>query len=372
MILKGDYNYAKVFIKSIDKKSKEQIIELLNQEIFEHVKIRIMPDVHAGIGCVIGFTADLGERIIPNLVGVDIGCGMLALNLGDIEIDFNALDRFIRAEIPYGKSVNNRVIADLDKKFAKTLKILSEKTRGDYNRNLCSLGSLGSGNHFIEINVDKNHDKWLVIHSGSRNLGHKVATYHQNKADNYCSRHKTYNKLPKHLRFLEGDLREDYLKDMAIAQRYASINREVMARQILKHLHLDFDAIDMFETVHNYINFEDQIVRKGAVAAYENQKILIPINMRDGSIIAIGKGNEEWNYSAPHGAGRLMSRKQAQNKISIEQFRKEMSDIWTTSVKKSTLDEAPMAYKPIEIILNAIEPSVQVIDIIKPLYNFKA
>jgi len=372
MILKGAFNYAKVFIDDLDKSSKKQIIEMLNQEAFKDAQIRIMPDAHAGAGCVIGFTADLGERVIPNLVGVDIGCGMLAIKLGKLEIDFEKLDNFIRREIPYGHNVNQEIKQEIDKKFYKKLKETTKRVGGEFQRHLQSIGSLGSGNHFIEIDVDTKGIQWLVIHSGSRKFGQMVAIYHQKQAVLYCGRKSSYSDIPKALRFLEGEGREQYLTDMKVAQEFANLNREVMGQRLIAHLGLKYSELEKFQTVHNYINFKDMIVRKGAISAYEGEKVLIPLNMRDGSILAIGKGNAEWNYSAPHGAGRLFSRHQAKAKFDIEVFKKEMKDVWTTSVKLSTLDEAPMAYKPVEKLMKYIEQTVEVVDIIKPIYNFKS
>lgn len=404
--LKGKYNTAKVFTHNIEQKAISQIIELLNQDAFKECKIRIMPDTHAGKGCVIGFTANLGNKAIPNLVGVDIGCGMIAVKLGDIDIDFQNLDQFITNNIPHGNKVNKKMQVRLDKEFHDKISEISNKTKSDFKRNLLSIGSLGGGNHFIEINQDINGEKWLVIHSGSRNFGHKIATYHQKKAIKYCSRRvkflndeknrqisllKRENKedeiqriieeiksliekynLPKSLCFLEDIKLQEYLNDMKTAQEYASLNRRVMAAKILRHLDLNIDELELFQTIHNYIDFDDMIVRKGAISAGIGEKVLIPVNMRDGSIIAVGKGNEDWNNSAPHGAGRLMSRSKAKEVIDLKDYKETMKEIWSSSVKESTLDEAPMAYKSMEEIIENVKDTVEIVDIIKPLYNFKA
>ncbi|WP_432408820.1 RtcB family protein [Wukongibacter sp. M2B1] len=404
--LKGKYNTAKVFTYSIEQEAISQIVELLNQEAFKECKVRVMPDTHAGKGCVIGFTANLGNKAIPNLVGVDIGCGMIAVKLGTIDIDFQSLDKFIRNNIPHGNKVNKKMQIRLSKEFHDRIVGISNKTKSNPKRNLLSIGSLGGGNHFIEVNEDKYGDKWLVIHSGSRNFGHKIATYHQKKAIEYCDKQVRYfnrekderiellkqtgreeeiqkyvqeinsltekYNLPKYLCFLEDSRLQEYLEDMKTAQEYANLNRKVMATKILASIDLNIDELEGFQTIHNYIDFEDMIVRKGAISAGKDEKVLIPINMRDGSIIALGKGNEDWNNSAPHGAGRLMSRSKAKEVINLDEYKETMEKVWSTSVKESTLDEAPMAYKPMNEIIDNIKDTVEIVDIIRPLYNFKA
>ncbi|WP_432664101.1 RtcB family protein [Wukongibacter baidiensis] len=404
--LKGRYNSAKVFTHNIENEAISQIVELLNQDAFKESKVRVMPDTHAGKGCVIGFTANLRNKAIPNLVGVDIGCGMIAVKLGDVQIDFERLDKFIRNNIPHGNKVNKKVQTRISKEFHDRIVEISNKTKSNPKRNLLSIGSLGGGNHFIEINQDKNSDKWLVIHSGSRNFGHKIATYHQKRAIEYCSRQVKYfnvekneriellkqagkeeeiqgvieqfnpliekYNLPKYLCFLEDTRLQEYLNDMKTAQEYANLNRRVMSIKILEFLSLNIDELENFQTIHNYIDFDDMIVRKGAISAGKDEKLLIPINMRDGSIIALGKGNEDWNNSAPHGAGRLMSRSKAKEVINLDEYKETMKMVWSTSVKESTLDEAPMAYKPMDEIIENIKDTVEIVDIIRPLYNFKA
>lgn len=404
--LRGRYNTAKVFTDNIEQEAISQIVELLNQDAFRDCRVRVMPDTHAGKGCVIGFTANLGNKGIPNLVGVDIGCGMIAVKLGDIQIDFEDLDKFIRNNIPHGNKVNKKMQTRLSKDFHDSVVEISKKTKSDPKRNLLSIGSLGGGNHFIEINQDRNDDKWLVIHSGSRNFGHKIATYHQKRAIDYCDRQVKYFKeeknkkivllkeanreeeiqrvleeiaplierynLPKYLCFLEDSRLHEYLNDMKTAQEFANLNRRAMAIKILSFLDLNIDELEHFQTIHNYIDFDDMIVRKGAISASKDEKVLIPINMRDGSIIAIGKGNDDWNNSAPHGAGRLMSRSKAKEVISLGEYKETMKKVWSTSVKESTLDEAPMAYKPMDEIIENIKDTVEIVDIIRPLYNFKS
>jgi len=401
--LQGKYNIAKVFTDNIELAAQEQIIELCNQDFTQGGKIRIMPDVHKGSGCVIGFTADLGNKIIPNIVGVDISCGILTVELGKMNIDLQKVDEIINKYIPSGKNVHDSRII----KFDKLQELYCYRSLKDTKRIERSIGTLGGGNHYLEINKDSSDNLCLTIHSGSRNLGKQVAEHYQNLAIEMCSgkedffiqqdklivdyklqgrkseiqkaikelasKYKNMNpSYPKDLCFLTGDLRSKYLHDMVICQEYANLNRITMANIILDKLGFNFHHFESFQTIHNYINFKDNIIRKGAISAYKDEKVLIPINMRDGSILAIGKGNPDWNYSAPHGAGRLMSRSKAKDLVNLEEFEKTMEGIYTTSVGLSTLDEAPMAYKPIQEILDNIGDTVEVIDIIKPIYNFKA
>lgn len=404
--LEGKFNKAIVYTDNIEQTAISQIVELLNQEFCKDSKIRIMPDCHAGAGCTIGTTMTIQNKIVPNLVGVDIGCGMLTVELGNKELDFKSIDEYIRAYIPSGFKINQEPKTDF-KDNIENLICFREipKSSKEFNR---ALGSLGGGNHFIEINKDKDNIKYLVIHSGSRNLGNQIAKYYQNRAYDYHNglndnfekekqklietykavgrkreiqnalqelkkKHKKECKIPKDLCYLEGRLMDEYLHDMKIAQEYANLNREIIARKIVEEcLGLSYDKLSKFQTIHNYIDLDNMVLRKGAISAQKGEKVLIPINMRDGSIVAMGKGNPEWNYSAPHGAGRLMSRGQAKENINFEEFKKSMAKIYTTSIKESTLDEAPMAYKPIEEIINNIDSTVEIIDIIKPLYNFKA
>ena len=402
--LKGKYTTAKVFTDNIDQETISQIINLCNQDFAKESKIRIMPDTHAGKGCVIGFTADLGDKVIPNLIGVDIGCGMLTVELGKIKPDLQVLDNVIRKHIPSGRDIHEGRIL----KFPELQDLHCFRELKDTKRIEKSIGTLGGGNHFIELNQDDEDNIYLVIHSGSRNLGKQVAEYYQNMAIELRSGREEYylerdriikeykeqgrrkeiesalKKLdikyqhsqpdyPKELCFLEGVWREKYLHDMDICQEYALLNRETMASIILdKWLYRNFYRLESFQTIHNYINFKDNIIRKGSISAYKDEKVLIPINMRDGSILAIGKGNPDWNYSAPHGAGRLMSRSKAKVNITMEEYQKSMEGIFTTSVNISTLDEAPMAYKSMDEIISNIDDTVDILKVIKPIYNFKA
>lgn len=395
----------KIFTKNVEQEAVDQIELLLAQDAFKDCKVRIMPDVHAGKGCVIGFTADLGEKVIPNIVGVDIGCGMLCVSLGQTDIDFEKLDNVIRSYVPSGRDVHDgRII-----RFEELQDLKCYRELRDTKRLEQSIGTLGGGNHFIEVDVAEDGEKYLVIHTGSRNLGKQVADYYQNLAFELMSgKDKLYEeqdrlikeyksagrkseiqsaiselhrnfkavnpKIPKDLCYLEGKYREDYLHDMRICQKFAYINRVIIAQIICNHMGwgVDADMPDYFECIHNYIDHDSNIVRKGAISAKYGEKVLIPINMRDGCIIGTGKGNEDWNCSAPHGAGRVMSRTKAKELVSLEEFEKSMDGIYTTSVNQSTIDESPMAYKTLDEIVENIKDTVDVLAIIKPVYNFKA
>jgi len=395
----------KIFTENIEPEALNQIYTLIKQPAFADCKVRIMPDVHAGAGCVIGFTADLGDKVIPNIVGVDIGCGMLTVNLGKVDIDLEKLDSVIRQYIPSGRNVREEATYSFDSiKNLYCYDNLKDKERFE-----SSIGTLGGGNHFIEVDVDDEGNKYLIIHSGSRNLGKQVAEYYQNVAIDII--HGKYDiakeqehiireykasgrqkeiekaikdlkssfqsnplKIPKDLCYLSGEWRDKYLHDMKICQEYAKANRNVMAGIIVKQMGLEhlWDWRNVFTTVHNYIDHDTNIVRKGAISAKKGELLLIPINMRDGCIIGRGKGNDDWNCSAPHGAGRIMSRSKAKELLSIEEYKDAMNGIYTTSVSESTIDEAPMAYKPMDEIVENIKDTVEIIKIIKPIYNFKA
>lgn len=378
-LVEGKYNNAKVFSQKKDETAVKQIQKICSNAAYKNSKIRIMPDYHPGLGSVIGFTAELKNRIIPNTVGVDINCGMHTSKIGNANINFRMLDNFIRSSIPHGFKHNKKISSQIPSQLKKEVVELSRKLNLDADDQLKGLGSLGGGNHFIEINQAQNGDKYLVIHSGSRNFGLQVCNYHQQRAFKYCKRKykeikdaelkEEYN-LSKSNSFLEDKMAAEYYEDMKIAQKYADQNRKIIADRILKFLEVELE--ENFQTRHNYINFEDQIIRKGAVAAHKGENLLIPLNMRDGSILAKGLGNKEWNYSAPHGAGRLMSRNQAKNELSLKEYKKSMRDIYSTSVKQSTIDEAPFAYKSAEEILLSVKESIEVVEVLKPLYNFKS
>lgn len=395
--LRGKYNTAKVFTDVIESEAISQIIEMCNQSAFENANLRIMPDVHAGAGCTIGTTMTIKDKVIPNLVGVDIGCGMEVAELGKIDIDFAELDNTIRKYVPSGFAIRGKTHPFLQKVDLASLRCFNE-IKDNINRIELSLGTLGGGNHFIEVDKDDDGNLYLVIHSGSRYLGLCVAKFYQNTAfatlsksfgkaaqDEVIARCKkegrvqdiqtelkkiTATSVPKDYAYCEGQLFDDYIHDMKIVQTYAMLNRKAMLDEICTHMNLD--ATEAFTTIHNYIDIENMILRKGAVSAQAGEKLIIPINMRDGSLICTGKGNPDWNYSAPHGAGRLMSRSAAKQRIPLEAFRKSMEGIFTTSVGRETLDESPMAYKSIDDILDNIGDTVTVNKIIKPVYNFKA
>lgn len=361
--LKGKYGTAKIFTDLTDNESVSQVMNLLNQPISEGQTVRMMPDMHAGSGCTVGTTMTITDKACPNLIGRDIGCGMYAVRLEEKEIDFALLDKTIRQYIPSGFAIHEKAVVqpnNIDELYcAKACNL---------DRDVRALGSLGGGNHFIEIDRDKDGCLWLVIHSGSRHLGGEVAVYYQNKAIEDIR--PRYRGIPEALCWCEGDLYNHYVHDMDITQAFSVLNRCTMADIILTKMNLH--PVEEFTTIHNYIDLDRMILRKGAVSAEKGMRLIIPINMRDGSLICIGKGNPDWNYSAPHGAGRLLSRSEAKELIDIDEYKDAMKGIWTSSVGTSTLDESPMAYKPIESIVDNIGDTVDVIDIIRPVYNFKA
>lgn len=384
-------NEVKVFAETFEYEAYEQVKRLANYEAYQNSTIRIMPDSHAGKGCTVGTTMTITDKVTPNLVGVDIGCGMLTIELKDKNIDCEKLDLIIRTKIPNGFDVHEKQKATFD------FESLICAKQVDLERALLSIGSLGGGNHFIEVDYSEKSDRYyLVIHSGSRKLGGDVCKYYQDLAfqganemkkvrEDLITRLKADGRIQdiesevkklkkpiadKELAHLSGEYFRSYLNDMEIVQRFAMLNRKTMATIIIKEM--GFQEESRFETIHNYIDFKRMILRKGAVSAEFGEKLLIPINMRDGSLICIGKGNEDWNYSAPHGAGRLMSRSKAKEMLSMDEFVSSMNGIFTTSVSTSTIDEAPQAYKPMEEIRTAITDTVEIIDTIKPIYNFKS
>ena len=400
----GTYSSAIVYTDIIEETAEEQIKLLCDQPFVKGSRIRIMPDVHAGKGCVIGFTADLGDMVIPNIVGVDIGCGMYTVELGKIGIDFEKLDEAIRKNIPSGMKVHEGRIV----RFPELMELKCYRELKDTKRLERSIGTLGGGNHFIEIDSDDEGNKYLVIHTGSRNLGTQVAEHYQSLAyELMCGKDKLFrqqNELiarykaegrrseiqaaikelrssfqahecftPRELCYLTGEYREMYLHDMRICQEFASLNRVTIAGLILSAAFgMELSDCQRFETIHNYIDHERNIVRKGAVSAKKGEKLLIPIYMRDGSLICIGKGNPECNCSAPHGAGRMFSRNAAKEKFTLDEFQNSMEGIYSTSIHLSTIDECPMAYKSMEDIVDNITPTAEIVSIIKPVYNFKA
>ncbi len=420
--INGKYSEALIYSDNVEQDTLSQIYKITCHPATIKADIRIMPDVHLGAGICIGFTAKLTDKVVPNWIGVDIGCGVITYNLGKIDIDYQSLDNFIRNNIPSGRKVRNKRYKNLDdvvymirekdhtfspyKEFMHTFEDLVKKLEEDFHRTVNSLGTLGGGNHFIEIDRDQSGNNWLTIHSGSRHFGLKVAKYHQNKAKKFIeSKRKNYGKLIASERRKKGEQNVDtelikryeterkeyigipsdsaflplqeggdlYLKDMKTAQEYAKINRRVMAKHIIEdYLGLNMKDLEEIESVHNYINFKDNIIRKGAISAYKNEKVIIPLNMRDGLIVGSGKSNKDWNYSAPHGAGRVYSRSKARKTLSLEEFRKEMDGIWTSSISHSTIDESPMAYKDAGEIITHLKQTVDIETIMVPVYNFKA
>ena len=395
--IKGKVNTAICYARVVEDEAIEQIRRMCDYEFTEGAQIRIMPDVHSGKGCTIGTTMTVKDKAVPNIVGVDIGCGMLTTNIGKGEIDFAKLDEAAHY-IPSGMNVweGRKERFDLE-----ALRCYRELRNSKWLER--SLGTLGGGNHFIEVDEATDGTKYLVIHTGSRNLGKQVAEIYQQLAIDLNKGKETYFQerdeiirtykeqgrrseiqaalkaiswaqreatIPEDLCHLYGQYFEDYLHDVEICQQFARRNRELIAEIILERTGLQ--KKDAFHTIHNYIDTDEMILRKGAIAAHKGERVLIPINMRDGSVLAIGKGNSEWNYSAPHGAGRVMSRTKAKNSLDMEEYKKAMAGVYTTSVNEATLDEAPMAYKRLEDIIDVIKESVDVIEVLKPVYNFKA
>lgn len=386
----------KIFTENIEPNAVNQIYNLLAQPPFMNAKVRIMPDVHMGKGCVVGFTSTMENMVIPNVIGVDIGCGMLTVRLGKIDISFEALDEFIKENIPSGSHLHKKY-GKMD--FVKKLKCY--KDLRELDKIFCSLGTLGGGNHFIEIDKSEDGEYYLVIHTGSRNLGFQVAKIYQKNAVDACKSasadakqevHKRLvaegkvadipealkivteqfaqrTKTPAEYCYFLGSEMEAYIHDVRICQEFASLNRRKIADDIMKFLGVH--RAESFETVHNYID-DEGIIRKGAIAAHEGERVIIPMNMRDGCLIAVGKGNSDWNNSAPHGAGRLFKRGEVKELFTVEEFQSEMAGIYTTTANASTIDESPMAYKPIDEIVELIAPTVAIETIIKPVYNFKA
>lgn len=397
--LSGKYGTAKVFTDVVDNESISQVINLLNHPYVQGSKVRMMPDIHAGAGCTIGTTMTISDKICPNLVGVDIGCGMNVARIREDHIDLKKLDEVIRREIPSGFSIHSQAVPEAD--LLDLASHLRCRNHVDIERAKRSIGTLGGGNHFIEANMDDEGHIYIVIHSGSRHLGLEVANYYQEEAYKQLTQYskaeidevieslkaagrkneiqsaieklrgeRKHTPVPKPLAYVQGSLFDDYLNDMQVVQRFARLNRYCMMRAIINTM--DLHCEDGFTTTHNYIDVGNMILRKGSVSAHLGERFIIPINMRDGSLLCTGKGNPDWNYSAPHGAGRLMSRSAAKEAFTVDEFAKQMEGIYTTSVGQSTLDECPMAYKGMDDIVNNIGPTAQIDAIIKPIYNFKA
>ena len=369
----GKYNTAKVFTDSLDELSREQIEILCNQSFAADSKIRLMPDVHAGAGCTIGTTMTINDKIVPNLVGVDIGCGMetliiLAKDKVSKKFDPAKLDKLIYAEIPSGMNIRKTEHEFIDKVSLDEIRCPSFKL----DRARKSIGTLGGGNHFIEVNRDDENNLYIVVHSGSRHLGKEIAEYYQKEATKQL-KEQNITDIPKDLTYVYGELFSDYINDMKITQHFALVNRKAMLDVIKKGLNIKDDAgYEQFSTIHNYIDTDEMILRKGAVSAKLGEKLIIPINMKDGSLICEGLGNPDWNYSAPHGAGRIMSRNKAFATLNMADYKKAMKGIYSSSVNKKTLDESPFAYKNKDEIIANITPTAKILKMIRPVYNYKA
>lgn len=361
--ISGKYATAIAYLDELEKSALGQLKAICDLELAKGCAIRVMPDAHAGVGCVIGTTMTIADKVTPNFVGVDIGCGMETINLGDCRMDFAKLDKVIRERVPCGtkeRKTPHRFAQDIGLEKLSAPKIIPEK------KAVHAIGTLGGGNHFIEIDVDEaSGDHFLIIHSGSRNAGLQVATHHQKLAGQ-----RELEGVPYPLAYLEGKQFEDYLNDMKIMQAYAALNRAAMADEIMKAM--KWKAKDAFTTVHNCIDTDAMILRKGAVSAKKGERLLIPLNMRDGALICEGLGNPEWNSSAPHGAGRRLSRTEARASLTLTEFKRQMEGVYSTCVRPSTLDESPMAYKPAEEIVSRIGETVNIVARLTPVYNFKA
>lgn len=352
----------KIFTKNITPDALNQVHTLMNQEAFKNSKVRIMPDVHEGLGSVIGFTGNLGNKVIPNVVGVDIGCGMLTVEIENKNLNLFFLDDIIHRYIPAGFKVHNKI-----QQMPFNLQELKAYSLLKNTRHLeSSLGTLGGGNHFIEIGKNSEERYFLIIHTGSRNLGKQIAEIYQKKAINYC-KSKNIN-IPNDLAYLEDEEKDNYLHDMKLCQLFAEENRKQIANTIIQKANLI--EVSRFQTIHNYIG-DDNIVRKGAISAYKDEVVLIPINMKDGSLYGLGLGNTDWNNSGPHGAGRILSRTEARRQLSLIDFKEDMRDVYSSTVQFKTIDESPRAYKDINEIIEQIKDTVKVLFIIKPIYNFK-
>lgn len=360
--IKGRVSTALCYARTIDDEAVEQIRRLCDQEFTRGSRIRMMPDAHWGKGCTIGTTMTITDRAAPGLVGVDIGCGMTVLKVRAKRLELQTLDRIVRERIPAGRALREAPHRLAERAPLEKLRCGRHIQR---DKALRSIGTLGGGNHFIELDRGADGSCWLILHSGSRRLGVETAAFYQEAAFRQCPEGTPYE-----LAWAEGELLADYLHDMAIVQGFAELNRQAMADEIVKGMKLDVE--DRFSTVHNYIDLEDRILRKGAVSARAGERLVIPLNMRDGCLLCVGKGNPDWNQSAPHGAGRLMSRAEVRQRFTLSQYKKEMKDVYTTSVSRETLDESPMAYKPMGAILAQIGPTAEVTERLTPVYNFKA
>lgn len=362
MTVTGSCNTALVYADCLDPGAEGLLKALCGSPVSEGSCIHVMPDVHPGKGWAVGTTMTVADKVAPGLAGVDIGCGMEVFRVSGKRLELQKLDKLVHEKAPSGRRIRStphRFADQLDLGALRCVRhVQQEKAQ-------CSIGTLGGGNHFIEVDRGTDGVYWLIIHSGSRHLGLEVASWYQNEAYRQCPEGTPYE-----LAWTTGALMEDYLHDMAIVQKFAVLNRQAIADEIIRGMKLD--VAEVFSTVHNYIDLETMILRKGAVSAQAGEKLIIPMNMRDGCLICRGKGNEKWNFSAPHGAGRLMNRAVVKQSFTLSQFKKEMQGIYSTSIRRDTLDESPMAYKPMDVILSQIGPTVEVLEQLKPIYNFKA
>jgi RNA-splicing ligase RtcB len=377
----GKHSIADVFVNSLDEETTKQISQITNHPAFDKKPIKIMPDTHAGKGCVIGFTCPLGNDIVPNIIGVDIGCSMTLVNIGPIKnFDLQKFDNVVKNQVPMGKSTHGYNSLKKYDSEAAYIDICKKITDNDthkfskmYSRVSNSVGSLGGGNHFLECNIDEEENIYVVVHTGSRYFGKCICEYYQAKAEEFCK--KLGICISADAAYLPIEYGGDeYIEAMKVAQKYASLNHQAIIDPVLAYITKSYGnkPIEFVHTVHNYINFEDGITRKGAISAHKGQKLIIPLNMRDGTILAVGKGNPDWNYSAPHGAGRLMSRGEAKRNIKLEDFKASMEGIYSSTVGEDTIDESPFAYKPKELILEQIGETIDVLKILKPIYNVKS
>lgn len=375
----GKYASATIYTKDIEEQALAQVQNMLDHEITEKNQVAIMPDVHAGKGSTIGTTIQLsGEKeswkISPNVVGVDVGCGIMMYQLADKAIDLKELDRVINKKIPAGFAVHPRSYHEKETRSEIVNQLNLRLDKKTERRLLDSRGTLGGGNHYIELAVDESGNYWLSVHSGSRHLGVKVASYYQKLAKNHrkilIEEKNTEGLKDANLAYLSQADLAHYLHDMTLAQKYAHWNRQTMLGIIVEEM--NFQVIDTFDSIHNYIDIENGIIRKGATSAQKEERLVIPLNMRDGSLICRGKGNPEWNYSAPHGAGRVMSRTTARKELSLALYQEQMKDVYSSSIGQRTLDEAPDAYKAVDSIIENISETVTILHHLKPVYNFKS
>ena len=369
--LKGKVTQAVIFCDEVEPSALNQIYVFLDSPAFKDAQVRIMPDVHTGMGAVVGMTATMTDKAIPNVIGVDIGCGVASYCLGEIRgLNFEHLDKYIRQNVPFGQKTRAKAMDEVSEMDEPRLSKVAKRTEQKIDYVLKSIGTLGGGNHFIEIEIDDQKNYWLTIHTGSRNFGLKIAGHFQRLAKQET---KGVAGVANGLEFLMGEPREMYHEAMRVAQDFASFNREMIAKTIVNGFFREnWRKLEKVESVHNYINFEDKVIRKGAISAHRGERVIIPWNMRDGVILGEGKGCGNWNQSAPHGAGRVLGRSAARETLKMEDFKTAMEGIWSSCIHADTIDESPMAYKNPAVVAEAIVETVQIEKTLKPVYNFKA